>query len=132
LTGAEVEAAQEEHRNGLLGGNARSWRSIFLRSLEKGLNDPQVHALLHAPLSGYDRVTVVRSGLQAWSYPEPVKALTVTTTAAASTSVVVPPDPLADLSDEALDFIATEILRLTKPTLFMTTVDEVEADQKHV
>jgi len=38
---------------------------------------------------------------------------------------------LEDLDDEAVDFIATEVLRLTKPGLFHATEDDAEAAQKN-
>lgn len=50
------------------------------------------------PLRQYDRSTVLEKGVKAWTYPE---ALT--------------PAALADLTDEAADFLAREILTLTLP-----------------
>ncbi len=39
-------------------------------------------------------------------------------------------DHVADLDDDAQEFIATEIMRLTKPWLFKTAA-ELEADRKN-
>ena len=107
LTGREVEAAQEAHRGSIASGSARSWAATFRRMLEKGASDPDVLKAVADPLLGYDRFVVVRDGLLSWAYPQPIKSLTT-------------PDALEDLDDEAVDFIATEILRLTKPALFLT------------
>ncbi len=109
LTGRELDAAQEAHRGSLLGGSTRSWAATFRRALERGATDPEVLQAIRDPLTGYDRFAIVRSGLLAWSYPQ---ALTP----------ALPGGPVAaveDLDDEAVDFIATEIVRLTKPALFV-------------
>lgn len=104
LTGREVEAAQEAHRSSIASGSARSWAATFRRMLESGASDPEVLKAIADPLLGYDRYAVVKAGLMAWSYPQAPSA----------------PDGVDDLDDEAVDFIATEILRLTKPALFLT------------
>lgn len=125
LTGREFEAAQEAHRNGLFTGNTRAWATTFRRMLEKGVNasDPEVLKALADPLTGFDRYAIVRAGLMAWSYPQPLTPVAATDKTPAS-------DAIEDLDDEAVDFIATEILRLTKPGLFVTA-EEQEADRKN-
>src|SRR5262245_6154413 len=50
------------------------------------------------PLRQYDRATVLAHGVKAWTYPDPVT-----------------PDRLDDLTDDAADFLAREILALTLP-----------------
>lgn len=64
------------------------------------------------PLAGYDRDVLMQHGIVSWSYPEPVA------------------DMLPDLTDEASDFFAREILRLSKPALFLTA-DQNEAATKN-
>lgn len=120
LTGREVEAAQDAHRSSLAAGSARSWAVTFRRMLEHGASDPDVLKAIADPLTGYDRYALVRSGLVAWSYPLSVKPVDGAAT-----------DAVDDLDDEAVDFIATEVLRLTKPWLFQTKED-AEADRKNV
>lgn len=66
------------------------------------------------PLNGYDKHTVVKAGLKAWTIPD-----TPLTDAA-----------IEDLHDEAVDYFATEIMRLTKPGLFHTEL-QAEAAQKN-
>ena len=43
----------------------------------------------------------------------------------------VTPERIEDLEDEAVQFIATEVLRLTKPTLFQA-VEQREVEEKKV
>jgi len=119
LTGRELEAAAAAHRGELTSGSARAWPAILRRALEKGPSDPLVLQALAHPLMGYDRFSLVRSGLVAWSYALPIK----------------PPltpgehvDAVEDLDDEGVEFIATEVLRLTKPALFLTP--EAAAEEK--
>jgi hypothetical protein len=123
LTGREIERAQQAHRDGLTTGNARSWAVTFRRMLEKGASDPEVLKVLADPLTGYDRYELVRAGLVAWSYPQPI---TADRKALGDPAV----DAIDDLDDEAVDFIATEVLRLTKPALFYRALEDAEAAQK--
>jgi len=129
LTGREIEAAQVVQRDGLNGVSARSWAATFRRMLEHGPTDRQVQQAIADPLTGYDRFALVRSGLVAWSYPQPVKlkpGRTVPATSADAPEV----DAIEDLDDEAVDFIAREVLRLTKPGLFYATAADADAEKK--
>jgi hypothetical protein len=65
------------------------------------------------PLLDYDKQVLVAHGVVAWSYPDPVT-----------------PERIADLDADAVDWIAREVLRLTKPALFQTPAD-VEAAVKN-
>lgn len=65
------------------------------------------------PLLDYDKYALLAHGVVAWSYPEPVK-----------------PELIDDLESDAAEWIAREILRLTKPTLFQTA-EEAEAAVKN-
>lgn len=127
LTGIEVEAAQESHRGSLAAGSTRSWAGVFRRALEKGASDAAVLKALDDPLTGYDRFSVARSGLLAWTYPESLKPVTVKGVGDAPDQVV---DAIAELDDETVDFIATEIMRLTKPGLFKTP-EQMEEERKN-
>lgn len=114
LTGTEFDAAQAAHLRAIAEGHsARGWSGTFRRQLAKGVvSDAAVVEMLADPLNGFDRLTLVKSGLVAWTYGE------------------VAPARVDDLKDDVLEFIATEVLRLTKPALFVRTVDEVEAATK--
>lgn len=125
LTGAEVERVQEAHAVGIATGGARTWAVRFRQMLEKGPTDPAVLKMLADPLLGYDRFAIIRAGLTGWSYPQ-----SITPVAAKGTEPPVMVDAIADIDDEAADFIATEIMRLTKPALFFTSEEDAKADQK--
>ncbi len=112
LTGREYEETQEVHRAGVAAGRTRSWNIAVRRMLEHGVEDAKVKAAVADPLTGFDRSAIAKGGLVSWTCPEGIEAV-------------------ADLDDEALEFVATEILRLTKPALFVTTVEQAEADQKN-
>ena len=126
LTGREVDAAADAHRGQFAAGSPRLWPALLRRALEKGASDPDVQKAIADPLLGYDRFALVRSGLVAWSYPLSIKR---TETTATGTTVITIVDAVEDLDDEAVDFIATEVLRLTKPKLFQTA-EEQAAEKK--
>ncbi len=71
------------------------------------------------PLNQYDKYVVCKKGLVSWTF-EDVPLSTPSDIDAA----------VEDLDDEALDFLAREILKLSKPSLFQTA-PEAEADQKN-
>ncbi len=131
LTGKEVEAAQEAHHGSIATGRARSWATTFRRMLEKGASDPEVLKAIADPLTGYDRFAVIQAGLRAWTYPPrlmppaDLKDLGVRATIAAEREQAID-----DLDDEAADYIATVILKLTKPGLFHATEEDATAAQK--
>lgn len=136
LTGRELEAAAEAHRSGLAGGSARAWPVTFRRALVQGASDPDVLKALADPLTGYDRYALVRSGLVAWSYPQSVKPIAAVKAVMKDGTVVTPAvdesDAVGDLDDDAVDFLAREVLRRTKPALFVTTEEDVAAAQKEL
>ena len=65
------------------------------------------------PLNGFDPATLILLGVTEWTYPEAITA-----------------EVIDDLSDEAMTFFASEVLRHTKPALFKSE-DERKADQKN-
>lgn len=110
LTGRDLERAQAEHLAAFTSGRSpRGWQALFQKAIREGTATP---ALLEQgqrdPLAGLDRTAVVRGGLTGWSYEKPVS-----------------PEAIADIDDEALEFLATEIMRLTKPGLFLTEEEAV-------
>jgi hypothetical protein len=109
------------------------------------------------PLAGYDKYALMTRGIVAWTYPESLKpelvnddeselfaesvekfaALVdkkgVLTDVTRALSEALKQSRMAikaieDLTDEAVDFFATEILTLSKPSLFVTE-DEAKAAQ---
>lgn len=137
LAGHEIEKAEEAHRDSIATGSARSWAVTFRRMLEKGATDAEVMKAVASPLTGYDRYSLVRAGLVAWTYPQSVKPVKAKAAVPAKGATPASPaveayDAIDDLDDEAVDFIATEVLRLTKPALFLTAEEDVETAQKEL
>jgi hypothetical protein len=71
------------------------------------------------PLNGYDIRTLLYRGIKAWSLPESLKADSTGDIAA-----------LEDLDEEAREWFAREVLRLTKPALFLDARASEEAQVK--
>jgi len=134
LTGREIEQAQVAHASGLAIGAAWSWAERFRRTLEHGADDARVQALLADPLNGFDRQTLIRCGLIAWSYPQSIKPVPAQPEVPAKDgkpAIAASPaqDAIGDLDDEAMDFIARSILKLTKPWLFETVAEQEHAQK---
>lgn len=120
LTGEEYAAAQASHRIGFLAGN--QWSALFRASIENPTADDIVRAAAD-PLTGFDRVALARFGLVEWSYPQSLKRVEAKAAVPASDATpaqaAVPAvDHIADLTDDPLDFIAREVLKRSKPSLF--------------
>jgi hypothetical protein len=138
LTGREIDTAQAAHAMGISGGGASHWATKFRRLLEGSISDKaQIEQAIADPLTGYDRYALVRAGLVAWSYPQAItpvaaKAAVKNKDGTIATPAVEASDAIEDLDDEAVDFIATEVLRLTKPRLFDATEEDVSTAQKEI
>lgn len=120
LSGKQLEAVQFAHMLGVQTGRGRNWVTKFMQLASAGqATEADAQRVINDPLSGYDRISMVRAGVKSWSYttdkgkPKPVDDAAI-----------------ADLEDETLEEWATEILRLTKPGLFLTP-EEAEAAQKN-
>lgn len=124
LSGRSVEYAQAKHAEGAYDGfNGRGWANRFLQKIMLGVaSTADVQTVAADPLAGFDRVAVVVAGIKSWSYTEDRdgKPVPKPITAAA----------VSDIDDESLEFLATEIMRLTKPRLFLSP-DEREAVRKN-
>jgi hypothetical protein len=119
LAGKDVDAAQLDHMAGVVTGRGRNWAVRFLElARANAATEKDARKVLDDPLSGYDRLTLVRRGLKAWTYEIDGKPKPITDAA------------IEDLDDEALEFLARAVLQLTKPALFQTA-DEREAAQKN-
>lgn len=113
LTGRECETAERAGMLGMVNGkSSRGWAGRLARIFAgEGVTSDIVEQLQSDPMCGFDRSEVVRGGLVSWSYNRPLT-------------------DIADLDDEALDFIAIEVMRLTKPGRFQSA-DEREAARKN-
>jgi hypothetical protein len=119
LSGREIDAAQYAHMTGVASGRGRNWATRFLELAAAGVataND--ANKVLQDPLSGYDRLMLAKAGVKAWTYEHDGKPLPVT------------PQVIEDLEDEALEFLAVAVLKLTKPALFQSA-EELEAARKN-
>lgn len=120
VSGKDLEAVQFAHLLGVQTGRGRNWATKFMQLAGSGqATEADAKKVLDDPLSGFDRIALVKAGLKAWTYTDAAGAPKSITDAA-----------MADLDDEALEFIATEILRLTKPALFQTR-EEAQVAQKN-
>lgn len=66
------------------------------------------------PLGLYDQGVLVREGVAAWSFA----------------AIACTPDACDDIDEDRREWLAREILRLSKPSLFQTAAEQ-EADQKN-
>ena len=139
LSGREYERAQQAHALGVVAGDGRIWATRFKRLLEESIAEKaEIEREIADPLTGFDRYTLARTGLIAWSYPlspKPIAAVEAVPAKgkAPAVAAVAAYDPIEDASDELIDFIATEVLRRTKPALFATVTPEVaESAQKEL
>lgn len=65
------------------------------------------------PLLSYDAATLIEKGVTSWSFELPPE-----------------PEHIAELDEDVRDYIADQILRLSKPSLYRTA-EEQEADRKN-
>jgi hypothetical protein len=120
LAGRDVDDAQLAHMTGVVSGRGRNWATRFLELARRGqATDADARKVLDDPLSGYDRITLVARGVKAWTY-----------TNADGTPTPITLQAVEDLVDEALEFFARAVLKLTKPALFQSA-DEREGDRKN-
>lgn len=125
LSGGACDRAQAEHIAKLASGrDPRGWEGVFRRALASATaTDDDVRKAAQDPLAGYDRMTVVKAGLKAWSYTEDVDGK-------AEPKPITPQAVDDDLDDETIEYLAIEIMRLTKPARFVTA-EEAEAVRKN-
>ena len=134
LTGRESDAAQAAHLTATIAGRfaAHGWAAQFQQQLAKGTaTAADAEKVLADPLNGYDRHTIVKAGLLAWTIADPILPAPIAKpTDAASLAAAAARDAIIeDLTDEELEWFAREILRRTKPALFQTA-DEAAVEKK--
>jgi len=95
----------------------------FRQQLTEALKDKDPGAEIKKvqldPVNAFDKYVVLKAGLKGWDYTEDD-----------GTSIPVTDEAIEDLEPESVEYIAREILRYTKPSLFMT-VEEAKAEQKN-
>ena len=120
LSGKDLEAAQFAHMSALRTGRGRNWAQLFVKAVSAGTATEQdARQVAQDPLAGYDRIALVRAGVKAWTFTQQGAPVPVT------------PAAIDDLDDEALETLASAILRLTKPDLFVTSQADADTAQKN-
>lgn len=105
LTGREYEQAQQLAASELVTQTrVRGFAQKLRRVMDGSATDADAAAALRDPLVGFDRLAIIRAGLVSWSYPLP--------------DGHTRDQQIDDLDDDAAEWLAREILQLTKPELF--------------
>lgn len=116
LAGRHLERAQLESQVTAASAVQRMGGPAFQRELLT-VAGPKVESASTAappdPLNLYDHYVLLDKGICAWSYDEPIDSAHI-----------------EDLTEEVVEFLAREILKLSKPALFRSK-EEQEADRKN-
>ena len=136
LAGRHLERARNAFMTSLFldvqarGGAAvqKDMQTLFVKDApNKAEVEAEMHKVAADPLNGYDPYVIAQGGIVAWTYPESLAVELVTDEKGNRIPRVTAID---DLDEEAIRFFATEVMRLTKPSLFQTPA-EVEAERKN-
>ena len=136
LAGRHLEKARNSFLHGLFldvqarGGAAvqKEMQTLFIKDAPNQDEVKEKEAEAEAnPLAGLDPYLIVQGGVVAWTYPEPCKAEPVTDELG---NVTMRFAALDDMDEDAIKWLATEIMRLTKPSLFRTPAEEA-AERKN-
>jgi len=134
LAGRYLERARSVFMTGLFldvqarGGAAvqKDMQQLFVKDApNKEDVDAQVKQQAADPLNGFDPYVVAQGGIVAWTYPESLTPGRVVE----GDSILMRVQAIDDLDEDALRWFATEVMRITKPSLFQTSA-EVEDDRK--
>jgi hypothetical protein len=98
---------------------------------EKAAADAEVAKVQADPLNGFDKYSLLYDGIAAWTYPESLQRVPTIEVVNDRPVTVMRIPAIDDLDDAAVDFFATEIMRITKPSLFLTP-EEAKTEQKNV
>ena len=115
LAGRHLEKAKQENQFASVDALRRMGGVKFQQEIA-ALGDQSKEAIAKFqadPMNEYDLYVLLRYGVIAWSYSDPVT-----------------PEQLDDLVDDAVQFLAAKILRLSKPALFQSA-EEYQAAQKN-
>jgi len=135
LAGRHLERARNAFMTGLFldvqarGGAAvqKDMQTLFKKDDEDAdAVAEKVKAAEADPLNGFDTYVLAQGGIVAWSYPESL----MPERTVEGDSILMRVRAIDDLDEDAVRWFATEIMRLTKPSLFQTK-SEAEADRKN-
>jgi len=109
LSGRDVERAQANAAAAIVSG--RGFAEKIRKMLAASAGDAAVQTAMADPLNGFDRHTLLITGITGWSYTDDDGPLKVT------------PEAIGRIDDEASELLARAILKLTKPALFEPVED---------
>lgn len=125
LAGRHLAKAASAHQMAAIESYRELGGAEFQKELEalgdQAAKEEAVRKAAADPMHGYDRDLLILHGLKSWSY---------TDEADPATMLAITAEAIADLTDDAAEWLAREILRYTKPSLFQTA-EEAEADVKN-
>jgi len=113
LPGRHLRAAREQEQFASI-AQFRKFGGAELQKELAALPKGEADKVRRDPLTGYHIPTLLEHGVKAWSFDAPIT-----------------PDGLADADDDDQEFIDREILRLSKPSLFVESDPEAEAQVKN-
>lgn len=114
LAGRHIERARQEHSMAMM-DSVKRMGVAFQRELAATIDtkDDEIKAVQSDPMNGFDLTTVLERGILAWSYAEKVT-----------------PELIDDMEDEARTEIATAIMKLTLPSLFLSAEEKAAEEKK--
>jgi hypothetical protein len=151
LAGRHLEKAQQERQFASNDYVQRMGGEAFRKQLASARKEMTKEELAKAdadPTNAFDRRTVLYKGIESWTYPESLKpvplpgiavaieaakagdldkALALVMQVVESRDYAETIPAIDDLSEEAADFLAEQILRLSKPALFQSKAEKIEA-----
>lgn len=137
LSGRQLVKAQQAFFAGLISdiqerGGPKVQKEIQELFAQNAADQQAAVAELKAsPLNGLDKYAIAYDGIKAWSYPKSLERVVCYERGQDGRDVALVRIPaIDDLDDVALEFFATEIMRLTKPSLFQNEAEK-KAEQKN-
>lgn len=113
LTGRQLERASQENQIEAQQFVSRMGGAEFRKQLES-VGDSvavaeQMATIKADPMFGYHKPTLLKHGVKAWTYDVPITD-----------------QAIEDLDDDALEFFAREVMKLTKPSLFVSAKADIK------
>lgn len=116
LPGRHLEKAKNAFLASLVAGVQERGGAQVQKEMQDLWNDPkaaeQVEQIKADPLNGYDKYVLIEHGLVTWTYRQQVSA-----------------ESIGDLDEDMVDWLAREILKLTKPKLFLSADEQMELEK---
>lgn len=135
LNGRQLGKAQKAFFNDLIAdvqarGGAKVQKDVQELFADPKAGEEAVKKIQADPLNGFDKYTLLYDGIKSWTYPDSLERVAVTEETSDGRSITVMRIPAIDaMNDEAVDWFATQVLRLSKPALFLSA-EEKAVEQK--